>query len=93
MMENYWKETLDVIIIPSEHACETDLPKERMLETDSQCYLVLPQADLIVFNACRFSSLTMFLFSFLHSLFFCLTGQKYKRKPLFHFDFMTVYYY
>lgn len=40
-MESYWKETLDVIIIPLERACETNLLEERVLETDSQRYLVL----------------------------------------------------
>lgn len=34
MMESYWKESLDVIIIPLEHACEGSLPEERILETE-----------------------------------------------------------
>lgn len=34
MMENYWKESLDVITIPLEHACEASLPEERILETE-----------------------------------------------------------
>lgn len=39
MMENYTKETLDVIVIPLEHAGEADSLEQRILESDSERYL------------------------------------------------------
>ena len=58
MVQNYWKEILDVIIFLLERAraCEADLLEQRVLDSDCQRYLVLRRADFNVFSPCRFSS-------------------------------------